>query len=91
MATDNKTPKTPTNPKTGGPDIGIKTNKTAATRPMVAGKDMGGSCSTASSCCISKEQISKRAWELWNSAGRPNGRDLEFWGKAEKELKTTNA
>jgi Protein of unknown function (DUF2934) len=33
------------------------------------------------------EQIRTRAHELWQQAGRPEGRDNEFWHQAEKELK----
>ncbi len=33
-----------------------------------------------------EEQIRKRAQELWERAGRPQGRDEEFWHWAEKEL-----
>lgn len=37
-------------------------------------------------------QICDRAYELWERAGRPTGRDLEFWLVAEREIKTgTNA
>lgn len=37
-------------------------------------------------------QICGRAYELWERAGRPMGRDLEFWLAAEREIKTgTNA
>lgn len=37
-------------------------------------------------------QISDRAYELWEQAGRATGRDLEFWLAAEREIKTgTNA
>ncbi|MGY4502002.1 hypothetical protein ACVWYH_005959 [Bradyrhizobium sp. GM24.11] len=28
----------------------------------------------------------KRAYELWENAGRPEGRDLEFWLRAESEV-----
>ncbi|MGY8684068.1 DUF2934 domain-containing protein [Bradyrhizobium sp. UFLA05-153] len=35
----------------------------------------------------SREQISRRAHELWQDAGRPQGRDLEFWLRAERELR----
>ena len=31
-------------------------------------------------------QISARAFELWNQAGRPIGRDLDFWLAAEREI-----
>jgi cell fate (sporulation/competence/biofilm development) regulator YlbF (YheA/YmcA/DUF963 family) len=34
----------------------------------------------------SEDQIRKRAQELWERAGKPDGRDEEFWHQAEKEL-----
>ena len=34
----------------------------------------------------SQEEISARARELWEQHGRPPGRDLEFWLRAEREL-----
>lgn len=33
------------------------------------------------------QQISARAYELWEEAGRPEGRDLDFWHQAERELR----
>ena len=33
-----------------------------------------------------KEEIKARARELWERNGRPAGRDLEFWLKAEAEM-----
>jgi hypothetical protein len=33
-------------------------------------------------------QIRARAYELWEKAGRPAGRDLEFWLEAEREIST---
>ena len=35
----------------------------------------------------SKEAIRTRAHELWVQHGRPSGRDVEFWLRAESELK----
>ncbi|MDI3567444.1 DUF2934 domain-containing protein [Bradyrhizobium sp. Arg816] len=32
-----------------------------------------------------REQTSHRAFELWRESGRPDGRDLEFWLRAESE------
>jgi len=32
------------------------------------------------------EQIIHRAYELWELAGKPEGRDQEFYHQAEKEL-----
>lgn len=34
----------------------------------------------------SRETIAHRAYELWEEAGRPDGRDQEFWLRAETEL-----
>jgi Protein of unknown function (DUF2934) len=36
------------------------------------------------------EQIKWRAHELWNEAGRPEGRELEFWHRAERELQVAS-
>ncbi len=33
-----------------------------------------------------EEQIKVRAHELWEQAGKPHGREEEFWHQAEKEL-----
>jgi hypothetical protein len=33
-----------------------------------------------------EEQIRVRAHELWEQAGKPAGREDEFWHQAEKEL-----
>jgi hypothetical protein len=35
-----------------------------------------------------EEETKRRAHELWEEAGRPEGRDLEFWLGAERELST---
>src|SRR6266550_8592235 len=33
-----------------------------------------------------QEQIASVAHGLWEKAGRPSGRDLEFWFKAEQQI-----
>jgi hypothetical protein len=33
-----------------------------------------------------KREVRARAYELWDQAGRPSGRDQEFWFRAEDEL-----
>jgi Protein of unknown function (DUF2934) len=33
------------------------------------------------------EEIRARAHRLWEQAGKPEGRDQEFWYQAEQELK----
>lgn len=32
------------------------------------------------------EQIRKRAYEIWEGEGRPNGRDIQHWFQAETEF-----
>ena len=34
-----------------------------------------------------REQIIHRAYELWEQAGKPDGRDEEFYHQAEKQLR----
>jgi Protein of unknown function (DUF2934) len=34
---------------------------------------------------VKREATGRRAFELWHEAGRPEGRDLEFWLRAEGE------
>lgn len=38
----------------------------------------------------SKEQIIHRAYELWEQAGKPEGRDDEFYHQAEQELRNAD-
>ncbi|MFO1148296.1 MAG: DUF2934 domain-containing protein [Alsobacter sp.] len=33
-----------------------------------------------------EDDIRRRAYALWDAEGRPQGRDLEFWLRAEQEL-----
>jgi hypothetical protein len=33
-----------------------------------------------------RPQIRARAYELWEDAGRPAGRDVEFWLEAERQV-----
>jgi hypothetical protein len=35
---------------------------------------------------LSRDEVAQRAYQLWEAAGRPSGRDLEHWLQAEKEL-----
>ena len=34
-----------------------------------------------------KDQVIHRAYELWEQAGKPEGRDEEFYYQAEQELR----
>lgn len=36
---------------------------------------------------VTDEDIKRRAHELWEVAGRPDGRDEEFWHKAEEQVR----
>ena len=36
-------------------------------------------------------QVRHRAYELWNEAGRPDGKHQQFWEVAERELKGARA
>lgn len=38
-----------------------------------------------------EDAIRRRAYELWEAEGRPEGRTDEFWYRAEEEVTTTNA
>ena len=40
---------------------------------------------------ISAEAIATRAYILWEKDGRPPGRDMEYWLKAESQLKDTQS
>jgi hypothetical protein len=35
---------------------------------------------------IHEDQIRDLAYILWDEAGRPDGRDKEFWSRAERQL-----
>jgi hypothetical protein len=37
------------------------------------------------------EKIRRRAHELWEAAGRPEGREQEFWYRAEREITNSDA
>jgi len=35
---------------------------------------------------VAEEDIRIRSYQLWEAAGRPDGRDIEFWLRAEVDL-----
>jgi hypothetical protein len=39
---------------------------------------------------LTREQIIHRAYELWEQAGKPDGRDQEFYHQAEQELRNAD-
>jgi len=38
---------------------------------------------------VRADEIRVRAYELWEQAGKPEGRDDEFWQQAEQALRAT--
>jgi hypothetical protein len=54
-------------------------SRPASPSPMAAPTIAGGGKAT-------REQIAKRAYEIWIAKGRPVGRDIENWQQAEREL-----
>ncbi len=43
-----------------------------------------------SALVVNTDQISRLAYDLWEKAGRPSGRDTEFWLEAEKQLRAAS-
>jgi hypothetical protein len=39
----------------------------------------------------SREDVARRAEEIWKAEGCPGGRDTEFWFEAERQLSATNS
>jgi hypothetical protein len=35
---------------------------------------------------LRRDEVARRTLQLWEAAGRPKGRDLEYWLQAEVEL-----
>lgn len=48
---------------------------------------MNESTTSNNNIIIHHEQIAQRAHRLWEQAGRPDGRDVEFWLQAEAVLR----
>jgi len=38
-----------------------------------------------------RQQISEKAYRLWQTEGQPQGRDLDHWVQAEREVSSTQA
>lgn len=37
---------------------------------------------------ISSHKIARRAYEIWESKGQPEGHDLDYWLEAENQIKS---
>lgn len=58
---------------------------------MYLGEAMNQNVSNDSSTTTgSADQISRRAYELWENEGRPEGSDMKHWLQAEKEFSTSS-
>ena len=38
-----------------------------------------------------RDEVARRAYEIWEREGNPSGRDLEHWVRAEEELRSQPA
>jgi DUF2934 family protein len=56
--------------------------ETSSSRPVPAGAKIAQS--------LPHHEIGKRAYEKWEAAGKPNGKDLKFWLEAQRELSRVN-
>jgi hypothetical protein len=58
-----------------------------AARPAAAERRIEAPTSRPAARQPSYEDISRRAFEIWDRTGRPDGQDLENWLQAESELR----
>lgn len=65
-------------------------SKTAALKTGVAAEaaPLSQSLEAQITIDVSHDEISHRAWEIWNAEGRPNGCEVEHWLRAERELRS---
>jgi hypothetical protein len=49
------------------------------------------SIDSSNSSVVSADAISRRAYELWEQEGRPEGNDMRHWFQAERELSSTSS
>jgi hypothetical protein len=70
--------------------------KAAPKKAEVAGKVTASSTTTPATPAASRsrqndlhERVRRRAYELWESEGRPAGREHDHWFQAEREVATT--
>jgi hypothetical protein len=40
---------------------------------------------------LSQQEIGEKAYQKWEAAGRPLGKDLKFWLEAQRELSRGNS
>ncbi|OSJ14403.1 hypothetical protein BST63_16810 [Bradyrhizobium canariense] len=56
-----------------------------AARLLAFGNDIGARIERLKAECL-EGATRRRAYQLWEKAGRPCGRDREFWLRAEREV-----
>jgi len=54
-------------------------------------KDQSPSQSLTSNEAASREDVERAAYEKWEAAGRPEGREMEFWLEAERECESCSS
>lgn len=59
------------------------TNPTSQQKPVVASSP---GVSTSKGKSVSEETIRVRAYQKWESAGKPGGDGVKFWLEAEREV-----
>jgi hypothetical protein len=64
-----------------GPVFFVPTSKVGQGRASLQGDKMEDP---------TKEEVIHRAYELWEQAGKPEGRDKEFYRQAEQELRNAD-
>jgi len=74
--------------RTTGTTTKTKTGTTTKTKSTTTAQKTSSAKVTKSRVC-DPSVVSRRAWEIWNENGCPQGRDLENWLQAEKELKSS--
>jgi hypothetical protein len=55
--------------------------------PMKSRKSSPGPTAPGTAAPIPTEKIAERARRIWEEQGRPEGRDLEHWLEAERQLR----
>ncbi len=60
-------------------------------RPRAASSLESASSSTKRQATPSKEEIAKRAYDIWLSRGCEAGHDVEHWLEAERQLRSQSA
>ena len=65
--------------------VGLISDSETVQRLEALAREIGERLRTLKAACR-EEETRARAHELWEQAGRPEGRDLEFWLRAEREV-----